>query len=252
MEKSLVYTQRYFLTAGECDARGEMPMTLIAERLIEIATNHANSVGIGYADLFPDAGWVLSRLGIEMLKTPRINDEYTISTWVETWNRAFSERCFRFEDADGNVIGWARSIWVVINFETRRPVNLMQYGTADIEAKDMECAMTPLRRLSLIDPTEIREYTFKVMDLDFNRHVNSVRYIEHILNLWPLEHYDAYRIDKFEIAYQHECHAGETVAFAMKDTALSPSEAEAAVDILRDSTRVVSSTIHFNHSQFRG
>lgn len=247
MEKKLIFTNEYFLTAGECNARGEMPVTLIAERIIEVATNHANHLGIGYADLTArNAGWVLSRMGFEMLYTPRINERYSVTTWVESWNRSFSERCFRFADSEGKTIGWARTIWAAIDFDTRRPVDLHQFAEASEIAVEEECGMPKLGKHGPVEPTEVIDLKFKFMDLDFNRHVNSVRYIEHILNLWPLSHYDAYRIDRFEISYRHECLAGEEVE-------LRADKIEAgrgAVEIVRGGERVVSSIIGFTPSPF--
>ena len=81
------------LTAGESDAEGRMPLTLLTERLIENATEHANALGIGYADLLPlGIGWVLSRVSVEMTSWPAINEAYTVTTWIESYNRRFSER----------------------------------------------------------------------------------------------------------------------------------------------------------------
>ena len=40
-----IYSKEYFLTAGECDAEGRMPLTLLTSRIIESATCHANSLG---------------------------------------------------------------------------------------------------------------------------------------------------------------------------------------------------------------
>ena len=45
------YNHAYILTAGESDASGRMPLTLITERVIEVSTEHANALGIGYAAL---------------------------------------------------------------------------------------------------------------------------------------------------------------------------------------------------------
>lgn len=242
-----IFTREFFLTAGECDARGEMPMTLLAERIIEVASNHANRLGIGYADLTPHGvGWVLTRMGIEMRRTPRINQLYSISTWVENWNRAFSERCFRFLDGQGNIIGEARTIWAIIDFETRRAVDLTKYGTADLATDEQKCEMPRLRKHLPVQSDEVHHLKFRFMDLDFNRHVNSVRYIEHILNLWPLSHYDQYRIDRFDIAYRHECLAGQEVQLvADKSDALN-----AAVDIVREGERVVTASLRFVNSPF--
>ena len=70
------FIHKFFLTAGECDAEGRMPLTRVAERIIEVATEHANALGIGYAALIKkNLGWVLSRLSIEMKRFPGINEE---------------------------------------------------------------------------------------------------------------------------------------------------------------------------------
>ena len=50
-------------------------------------------------------------------------------------------------------------------------------------------------------------------DVDINGHVNSVKYIEHVLDLWPLDWYREHRIRRFEIAYVAEAHAGDQLSF---------------------------------------
>ena len=137
-------SHKYFLTAGESDAEGRMPLTLVAERIIEVATEHANSLGIGYATLITrNLGWVLSRLSIEMTRFPAINEEYCVTTWIETYNRRFSERNFEFTDASGAVIGYARTVWVPMNFATRTLGDISAFG-ADL----------PLLRSRLQPPCE--------------------------------------------------------------------------------------------------
>ena len=60
-------------------AEGRMPLTLVTERVIEVATEHANALNIGYDALIKkNIGWVLSRLSIEMLRYPRINAQLTL------------------------------------------------------------------------------------------------------------------------------------------------------------------------------
>lgn len=49
-------------------------------------------------------------------------------------------------------------------------------------------------------------------DVDINGHVNSVKYIEHILDLWPIEWYREHRIHRFEIAYVAEAYAGDRLS----------------------------------------
>lgn len=113
---SKIYSKSWLLTPGECNCEKEMSVWLMTERIIDVATEHANSWGVGYARLILDnQAWVLSRVAIEMKRWPKVNETYTLSTWVEDYNRHFSERNIEVTDTDGNVIGHARTVWVVID-----------------------------------------------------------------------------------------------------------------------------------------
>ena len=236
-----IFKASFFLTAGESNARGEMPMALIAERIIEVATRHANHLNIGYSRLAPQGvGWVLSKLGFEMSHVPHINETYSIETWIESWNRLYSERCFRFSDADGNTIGWGRSIWAIIDVNTRRAADLSavvpEASTLVLDLESLSAINNPMPRMrnhTVTAPTRTEPVKFKFTDLDFNRHVNSARYIQKIVDAWPLSHYDRYRIDKFEIAYKHECHAGDDIEMIIDETQNADTATSGAMVELR-------------------
>lgn len=211
-------SKTYFLTAGECDAQGLMPIWLIAERAIETAIEHANSLSIGYSDLLKfGIGWVLTRLSIEMKRYPKINDTYTVTTWIEGYNRRFSDRCYVITDADGEEIGHIRSMWMAINFATREGADL---GEIEKECFPVSARACPVSRPGKVPPMGAddiqRQYTFRFCDLDFNRHVNTIQYIKLILNGWTLDHYDANAIDRFDVTFHHECLFGQTVDIAVR------------------------------------
>ena len=114
------YSHRYFLAPGECTPEGEMPITLLLTRIIEVATEHADMWGVGYSTLVTsNESWVLTRVTIEMTKMPPVNKKYVFTTWIENYNRRFSQRNFEISDEEGNVMGYARTIWVVINSATK-------------------------------------------------------------------------------------------------------------------------------------
>ena len=56
-------------------------------------------------------------------------------------------------------------------------------------------------------------------DVDINGHINSVKYIEHVLDLWDLDWYREHQIRRFEIAYVAEAHAGDQLSFYREQTA---------------------------------
>ena len=59
--------------------------------------------------------------------------------------------------------------------------------------------------------------TTRYSDIDINGHVNSIKYIDHILDLFPLDLYKNKRVKRFEIAYVSESHYGDTLQFFCDD-----------------------------------
>lgn len=210
--KQAVFEEEYFLTPAECNPQGRMPITLLINRLIEVATLHANQLGIGFASLVGrHETWVLSRVAVEMGRYPRWNERYRIATWVSSINRLFSERDFEILDGEGRVIGHARTVWAVMNTDTRQVADISQMEWVREFIPGRECPVAKPGRLRPLTAFESHPYRFTYCDMDFNRHVNSSRYIELLLNQWDLAFHDCHRLTRFEIAYVREAVYGEEV-----------------------------------------
>lgn len=218
----------FHLTGGETGPEGEMPVTLAAERVIEMATNHADLLGVGYEAMVKEnQAWVLSRLSIEMTRYPAVNEDYRVTTWVSSFNRRFSERDFEISTADGSPLGYARTIWAAIDLSSRG------VGELDIVTRlgdvivDRPCPMASVPRLGQIaDGYRRSDYRFNYRDIDFNRHVNSVAYIRLLLDAWTLEYHDLYRVKRIDTAYIHEARYGDSVELRVVDDADCLSKAE--------------------------
>lgn len=236
------YSKTYFLTAGECNPQAVMPVTLLASRFIEVATLHANDLDFGYYRLMETGdAWVLSRLTIEMKRWPVINDYYSVSTWVESVNRHFSERNFEVRDANGEILGYGRSVWMAINIKERSIASLAALDSLYAVVSEKECPIEKIKRFTPFDNDEqvkSSHYTFRYCDCDFNRHVNTVRYIELFLNQWPMEFFDRYLLKRLDIAFLKEEHFGEKVQVLLKEVEPNAFKGEiASVDGV--STRAV-------------
>ena len=207
------FTQKYLLTAAECNPEKEMPLTLVMSRIIEVATLHANAWGVGYSKLIEaNQGWVLSRVTVEMTRYPRVNEQYSFTTWIENYNRHFSQRDMEICDKDGVVIGGVRTIWMVINYATREGVDISKLSYISNNISDRKSSVAPQGRLHMVtEATKSTNYTFKYTDCDINRHVNTVKYLELLMNQFPLEKYDKQLVRRLEIAFMHETRCGDTV-----------------------------------------
>ena len=213
------FSQKYLLTAGECTPQREMSLPVLMNRIIEIATFHANSWGAGYARLIADnQAWVLSRVTIEMERYPVVNEEYVMTTWIEDYNRHFSQRDMEIADNQGNVLGYVRTIWVVIDLNTRTSVDISKLSYIVENVTDRPCPIEPQERLKTVVPVRLVEHTFGSVECDVNRHVNTVRYMELMLNQFALEKFDNQLLYRIELAFVKETQYGETVEVNIDDS----------------------------------
>ena len=214
---SNIYSKSWLLTPGECNCEKEMPVWLMTERIIDVATEHANSWGVGYARLILDnQAWVLSRVAIEMKRWPKVNETYTLSTWVEDYNRHFSERNIEVTDADGNVIGHARTVWVVIDLTTRQSCDISSLDYIRNNLCEKECPIAKHTRIRSVDAARTSEYTFQYSDIDFNQHVNSLRYIRLLLDCFSAKELASGNIQSVELHYSTPCFEGEALTVYKK------------------------------------
>lgn len=226
-EETLQYSQSWFLSAGDTNAEREMSLTLLSSKLIDIATAHANSIGIGNPFMPNDhTGWVLSRLTVEMADYPLVDSRFRIDTWVERWNRHYSERDFCICDEAGNPYGYARSIWMVLDTVTHANAGLESLPFQEEYLLPRECPIArPGKHRLMMLPSELNgdesrvvvadpvpaTYTFAYSDLDAYRHVNTVRYVTLLMNQFSLEEHDDYRVERMELSFLCEGAYGMTV-----------------------------------------
>lgn len=217
--------REFMVKPSESNANQELPLTMLAAQLIDIATDHANALGIGFIILEPRGlGWVLSRMSIEMSRWPKTGEHYKISTWVENWNAHFSQRCFSVESPDGEVLGYARTVWAVIALDTHESVGTAGMSLPEGIVTGLEVPISKFYRHKSFEPSATVDYRFKYTDLDFYRHVNTVRYISLLLNQFSLEEFDTHLLSRFDIAFRQEAKYGDTVTIqSISEPAESPS-----------------------------
>ncbi|MDE6143092.1 MAG: hypothetical protein K2F94_03325 [Muribaculaceae bacterium] len=218
-----IYKETFFLSAGETNAEQELSLTVLTSKLIDIATDHANSLGIGNPSMENiNAGWILSRLSIEMFRYPKANEYYTVSTWIETFNRHFSERAFSILSEHGETLGYARSTWMVMDYIQHTNVGLTHLSLRDelidgtvppIDRQARHCIIVEDTNQegsggAMLATAPIFDYRFKYCDIDFYRHVNTVRYVSLLLNRFSLDEHDTFYVKRLELSFLNEARYG--------------------------------------------
>ena len=149
---------------------------------------------------------------------PAAYEKFDVETWVESAMRYFTNRNFRISSPDDSTVyGYGRSVWAMIDTETRQPQNIMEIRDGEIMRyidAEKECPIGPLSRVKMSKDAELlRTIDTHYSDVDVNGHINSVKYIEHVLDLFPIDWYKTHRIKRFDIAYVAESHYGDQLKF---------------------------------------
>lgn len=205
-----------------CDCCGRLFMGHLGNHLLNAADFHSTDRGFGLRYLMQvHRAWVLSRLAIEMEEMPCQYAPFTVETWVDSAMRYFTQRNFAVsgKDAAGRdkVYGYGRSVWAMIDTESRQPTDILAVNDGAIIQWIETEKPCPVKKGGRVQVTDGAEYVRTIdtcyNDVDINGHINSVKYIEHVLDLWPVDWYRTFRIQRIEMAYVAEAHGGDRLSF---------------------------------------
>jgi acyl-ACP thioesterase len=156
--------------------------------MLNVAGTDAHRKGFGVEALQGHSfTWVLSRLAVDINTQPRQYSNIEIDTWVNEFNRLSSTRNFKMRIGE-DVIAAGVSQWCMLNMETRQAVDMTQLK--DIYERAMVAEPSPITapaRLRDIEPQASVSRPVAYSDIDFNRHVNTLRYIDLIFDSLPIE-----------------------------------------------------------------
>ena len=209
-----------------CDFSNHLFVGHLGNSMLNAADFHSNDrdYGMSYLNKIHRT-WVLSRLVIEMEEMPVAYEKFDIETWVEGVMRFFTSRNFAVKSPDdGKVYGYGRS----------QPADIFEVQgglISEYVETDKPCPIDKPGRVKMgKDAALVRTIDTYYNDVDVNGHINSVKYIEHVLDLFDLDWYRQHRLKRFEVAYVAEAHQGDRLSLWKEQTGVD----EYCVRITRD------------------
>ncbi len=183
--------------------------------VLNVAGLDANAKGFGVSDLNVDNHtWVLSRLAIELDYLPAKFETFDIETWISSYNRLISTRNFILTNQSGTKFGEATSQWCMLDLKERKAVDLSSlhenYGKYVLGDLNSTIAR-PKKLAPLTHPTKEHTHQAAYSDIDFNRHVNALRYLDLMLDMVPFENLALSRALRVDLQYVQECYYGDNL-----------------------------------------
>ena len=208
-----VYTMEASVHFNDVNTENQLTMKG-ALRLMQEASNcHSHQVGYGLNQI-PQTGysWVLHQQRCHMYQRPGWGTKLTIRTWSRGADGLICLRDFEMLDEQGQPVAIASTAWLLVDARSQRmikvPVGMMEeYGTVEAAVFD-----EPMKRLKLL-PEAPRTWEYKILkrDIDINRHVNNLCYLDYAVESLP-EGVEAALFNDVTIMYKKAAYLGDSIA----------------------------------------
>lgn len=202
----------YHIDPQDVDFTQRASVASIINYMLNVAGVDARNKGFGIDQLLGQSvTWVLSRLALEVEAQPSQYENVAMDTWVNDYNRLSSVRNFVMRQGE-RVMASGVSQWCMFNMETRQSVDMSMLK--DVYMSAMVDAPSPIAmpaRLRAIEPTKSMTRPVMYSDIDFNRHVNTLKYVDLIFDSLPLELIENNGGMRLDINFLAEARYGESI-----------------------------------------
>ncbi len=226
---------------NQVDSSGRLKVLSAIQLLEEAAIENCYAINRNVFTLLQEGyGWVLRGGSIQFLRYPSYADSITIATWISKWTIFQGFREFIVLNARKEKCVKATTVWAYIDVTNRRPVPIPEVFKEKWEYSQQKAIEASLLKRPLEISGESVSETFNIRrtDIDSNKHVHNVRYLEWVLEAVPLEYYSENELESVEGAFLQEARFEDQIEVRVKKV----NEGELMHNVIRKSDAEVLAT----------
>ncbi|MFA5816833.1 MAG: acyl-ACP thioesterase domain-containing protein [Bacteroidales bacterium] len=184
-----IYEEIYPVFSFLLDPMKRLSIPAVFGILGDAAGRDASRRGWGYDELAErNQAWVLIRAKMLINRQPVWGEQIILRTWPKLMKGVVAYRDFQILDIHRNILIAGSSAWTLMDLLSRKPVRLIgkEYDTGDLSTYNA-ISEKPAKIIWPAEMQTVNELTAKFGQLDMNNHVNNTRYIEWVLNEFPID-----------------------------------------------------------------
>jgi acyl-ACP thioesterase len=212
MEMMTIWQESRNIRFGDIDHSDRLTLASVFDFFQEAAISHADNLGVG-RDSLEKTGqvWILSRMSVQVDRRPAYGETITIRTWPRGGEKLFALREYDIRDASGRPLAGGSSAWLIIDIEKRRPLRPQAVMEALPLNEDRALPSGAVGLAELKSPEKSAERRAAYSDLDYNGHVNNVRYVQWIQDALEPALFEKAECLRLDINYLNEVLPGELI-----------------------------------------
>ena len=193
----MIFERKHKIGINEVNKRFEMTNESMVTLFQNLASFNSDAVGYGVYNV-PKTGktWVVVDWKLRVLRRPRYGENVIVKTWGRNTQGLISFRDFEIR-SDNEICAVATSKWMLIDIATRKPIEISD-EIKDAFGEHDEFEVFIDEKLERIKPLTSYSKSGKInirkSDLDFNNHVNNIKYFDYINELSENRIYNDVRI----------------------------------------------------------
>ena len=210
----MIFKEKFKMGLNDIGKDNKIKNISILKILENIGGYHSDIAGYGSNDIATNKlTWILLDWKLKVLNRPKYGQTLDVHTWARVGNRFFTYRDFEIYDEKGTLCAIATSKWTLINIEEGKMERITEeviekYNTEEKEVfpgEKLDKLQMPEEFLSSI------KYTVKRKDIDINKHMHNLYYLDLAYEALPEEVYNLRPFDNVRIMYKKEIKYGDTV-----------------------------------------
>ena len=199
--------------AYDVDFKDRIKVSSIFNYMQDIASAHANDLHCGWEDLQKlDLLWVLSWIKVEFISLPHFEDEIKIKTWSKGRFKLYALRDFLLYDKKGLIFCKATSAWLLLNSSTKRITDIKNLRI-DFPFQPNVHAIKDLPQKIKYESKRdlVSERMVSYSDIDINHHMNNAKYVEFLMNSYPLDFHNNNSLKSITMTFNSETKFGDII-----------------------------------------
>ena len=199
-----VYTIRQRVGASMCDASGRLGLANTFALFQDIASEHAEEIGVGFAAMRARGSfWLTVRTRVHFYRRPYLMQSIETNTWAHAPGATRCDRFYRMTSGE-KLLAEGRTEWCVYDIERGavRPMAEAGFDPGFVFCEDTVLEAPYARfRYDFAEEDCVRTHIVRPSEVDLGRHMNNVAYLRLLTDSFTVEELEKLDVEEMEILF---------------------------------------------------